>query len=134
MRILFAVLVIIVLFAFTLSGFRKFDKNNPDPTKTYRVVETDPVNGRQTLNIVELPLDEYHTPTPIPTEPPPIIELPSPTFGPSPTPLPTNPPTPIPTFGPSPTPQPTSPPPPPPSPIPLYNPSFIDTIIQFFLE
>lgn len=133
-KITIAVIVIVFLFAVSFSGFSVPEKGGPESTKTYRVVEGMPVEGKNSLNIVELPLTEYHTPTPIPPPPPPPpIEIPSPTEGPTPTPAPTRPPTPTPTVGPLPTAVPTSPPPPPPPP-PEYVPGFLDSIIQFFLK
>lgn len=134
MRILFAVLIITVAFAFAFSGFFAPKKGTVESPKTYRVVESSPIEGTSALNIVELGLEEYHTPTPLPPPPPPPpIEIPTPTTGPSPTPAPTRPPTPTPTVGPPPTAILTEPPPPPPPP-PEYVPGFIDYIIQFFLK
>jgi len=115
MRVLFAVLVIIVLFSFAFSGFFASKNGDIESTKTYQVIEGPPVEGKKGLNIIELRLEEYSTPTPIPTDPPPPVDIPTPTFGPSPTPRPTRIPTPTPS-APTPTrppPTPTTPPLPP---------------------
>lgn len=115
------------MFSAAFAGFFSQKRDGGDSTKTYTVVEGNPLDGSDGLNLAKLRLEEYHTPTPLPTAPPPIIEIPTPTAGPSPTPLPTRPATPTPTPGTPPTATPTSPPPPPPD----YIPNFLSPIINF---
>lgn len=123
------IFIVVVVFSAAFSGFFSKKKDTDESNKIYTVVENPSVNGKDGLNLSELELKEYHTPTPIPPTAIPTIDIPTPTEGPTPTARPTRPPTPTPTEGPR-KPYPTHPPyiPDPPE----YIPGFFQTIINFF--